>query len=108
MKTVSGAPDAKHVSTSFGVPHNLTMGMSMRQFTLLTNAFSKKVETHAAAVALHFTYYNFGRIHKTLSITPAMAAGLADHIWSYEEIAELADRKAGASRDYLVWTQHRA
>lgn len=62
----------------------------MRRFTRLTNAFSKKLENHAAAVALHFMYYNFGRIHKTLRITPAMAAGLADHVWSLEEIAKLA------------------
>ncbi len=66
------------------------MRMSVRRFTRLTNAFSKKLENHAAAVALHFMYYNFGRIHKTLRITPAMAAGLADHVWSLEEIAKLA------------------
>lgn len=67
------------------------MRMSMRRFTRLTNAFSKKVENHAAAVALHFIHYNFARIHKTLRITPAMAAGLADHVWSYAEIAALAN-----------------
>jgi hypothetical protein len=61
------------------------------RFTRLTNAFSKKVENHAAAVALHFIHYNFARIHKTLRITPAMAAGLSDHVWSYEEIAALAE-----------------
>jgi IS1 family transposase len=90
MKAISGAPDPKHVSTSFVERQNLTMRMSMRRFTRLTNAFSKKVENHAAAVALHFIHYNFARIHKTLRITPAMAAGLSDHVWSYEEIAALA------------------
>ena len=63
----------------------------MRRFTRLTNAFSKKVENHACAVALHAMYYNFGRIHKTLRITPAMAAGLTDHVWSLEEIVLLAN-----------------
>jgi hypothetical protein len=63
----------------------------MRRFTRLTNAFSKKVENHAAAVALHFIHYNFGRIHKTLRITPIMAAGISDHAWSYEGIAALAN-----------------
>jgi IS1 family transposase len=90
MKVVSGRPDPDHVSTSFVERQNLTMRMSMRRFTRLTNAFSKKVENHAAAVALHFIHYNFARIHKTLRITPAMAAGISDHIWSYEEIAALA------------------
>jgi hypothetical protein len=91
MKVVSGRPDPEHVSTSFVERQNLTMRMSMRRFTRLTNAFSKKVENHAAAVALHFIHYNFARIHKTLRITPAMAAGLSDHVWNYEEIAALAE-----------------
>jgi hypothetical protein len=65
------------------------MRMSMRRFTRLTNGFSKKIENHAHAVALHFMYYNFGRIHKTLRVTPAMEAGIADHVWSLEEIAAL-------------------
>jgi hypothetical protein len=65
--------------------------MSMRRFTRLTNAFSKKVENHAAAVALHFIHYNFARIHKSLRIAPAMAAGVSGHVWSYEEIAAPAD-----------------
>ena len=89
MKTVLGNPDPAHVSTSYVERQNLTMRMSMRRSTRLTNAFSKKVENHAAAVALHFIHYNFARIHKTLRITPAMAAGLSDHVWSYEEIAML-------------------
>jgi hypothetical protein len=90
MKVVSGDPDPKHVSTSFVERQNLTMRMGMRRFTRLTNGFSKKIDNHAHMVALHFLYYNFGRVHKTLRVTPAMEAGLADHIWSLEEIAALA------------------
>lgn len=91
MKIVSGDPDPKHVSTSYVERQNLTMRMGMRRFTRITNAFSKKVENHAAMVAIHFMYYNFGRIHKTLRVTPAMAAGIADHVWSLEEIVLLAN-----------------
>jgi len=91
LKVVSGDPDPKHVSTSYVERQNLTMRMGMRRFTRLTNAFSKKVENHAAMVAIHFLYYNFGRIHKTLRVTPAMAAGLADHVWTLEEIVFLAN-----------------
>jgi IS1 family transposase len=87
--TVQGCPDARHVSTSYVERQNLTMRMSMRRFTRLTNGFSKKVENHAHAVALHFMHYNFGRIHKTLRVTPAMEAGIADHVWTLEEIATL-------------------
>lgn len=90
MKTVSGVPDPAHVSTSYVERQNLTMRMSMRRFTRLTNGFSKKVDNHGHAIALHFMHYNFARIHKTLRITPAMAAGIADHVWSCEEIAILA------------------
>ena len=90
MKTVIGNPDPKHVSTSFVERQNLTMRMGMRRFTRLTNGFSKKLENHAHMVALHFLYYNFGRVHKTLRVTPAMEAELADHIWGLEEIAGLA------------------
>jgi len=86
MKVVSGNPDPKHVSTSFVERQNLSMRMSIRRFTRLTNAFSKKVENHAAAVALWFMYYNFCRIHQTLRVTPAMEAGLTDHLWSVEEL----------------------
>lgn len=86
-----GRPDPKHISTSFVERQNLTMRMSMRRFTRLTNAFSKKVENHAHAVALHFMWYNFGRIHKTLRITPAMAAGVSDHVWSLEEVCGLLE-----------------
>jgi IS1 family transposase len=86
----SGNPDPEKISTSYVERQNLTMRMSMRRFTRLTNAFSKQVENHEHAVALHFMYYNFGRIHKSLRVTPAMAAGVTDHVWSLEEIAALA------------------
>jgi hypothetical protein len=86
---ISGHPDFQHVSTSFTERQNLTMRMSMRRFTRLTNAFSKKLQNHEAAVALHFMHYNFARIHQTLRCTPAMAAGVSDHVWSIEEIVGL-------------------
>jgi len=89
MKVVSGNPDPKHVSTSFVERQNLSMRMSIRRFTRLTNAFSKKVENHAAAVALWFLYYNFCRVHQTLRVTPAMEAGLSDHIWDLSELVRL-------------------
>lgn len=87
---ITGHPDPKHISTSYVERQNLTMRMNMRRFTRLTNAFSKKVENHVAMVAIHFMYYNFARIHKSLRVTPAMAAGITDHLWSLEEIALLA------------------
>ena len=93
MKTMSGAPDPKHVSTSFVERQNLTMRMSMRRFTRLTNGFSKKLENHGHAVALYFLHYNFCRVHKTLRVTPAMEAGIADHIWSMEELIGLLDER---------------
>jgi IS1 family transposase len=86
---ITGNPDPTYISTSYVERQNLTMRMGMRRFTRLTNAFSKKVENHAAAVSLHFMHYNFARIHKTLRVTPAMEAGVADHVWSPEEIVEL-------------------
>jgi IS1 family transposase len=86
---ISGMPDYAHISTSFTERQNLTMRMSMRRFTRLTNAFSKKVENHEAAVALHFMHYNFCRVHQTLRVTPAMEAGIADHVWSLEEMVGL-------------------
>ena len=88
---ICGSPNTKKVSTSIAERNNLTMRMSMRRFTRLTNGFSKKVENLEAAVALHFMYYNFARIHKTLRVTPAMEAGVSDHVWSLEEIAGLLD-----------------
>lgn len=85
-----GEPDEKHISTSYVERQNLTMRMGMRRFTRLTNGFSKKIQNLECAVALHFMHYNFGRIHKSLRVTPAMEAGIADHVWSLEEIAALA------------------
>lgn len=93
MKTVIGNPDPTHVSTSFVERQNLTMRVSTR----LTSAFSKKLDNQAPAVALHFLYYNFARIHKSLRVTPAMEAGIADHVWNLEEIAALPARLASAA-----------
>lgn len=90
-EVIRGEPDPKHISTSFVERQNLTMRMSMRRFTRLTNGFSKKLENHAAAVALHYMHYNFARIHKTLRVTPAIQAGLSDHVWSLGEIVALLD-----------------
>jgi hypothetical protein len=86
---ISGTPDFKHVSSSMAERQNLTMRMQMRRFTRLTNAFSKKIENHEAAIALHYMHYNFARVHQTLRVTPAMEAGITDHVWSLEEIVNL-------------------
>ena len=88
---VAGHPDPAHVSTSFVERQNLTMRMAMRRFTRLTNAFSKKLENMEAAVALHFMYYNFVRVHQTLRVTPAMEAGVATHPWEISDIIDLLD-----------------
>jgi IS1 family transposase len=88
---VFGKPDQDHVSTSFVERQNLNMRMHMRRFTRLTNAFSKKVENHALNVALFATYYNFVRIHKTLRVTPAMAAGVTDRLWEIGDIVALIE-----------------
>jgi IS1 family transposase len=89
---VAGNPDQKHISTSLVERQNLTMRMGMRRFTRLTNAFSKKAENHRAAVALHFAHYNFVRLHKSLRVTPAMAAGVSDRLWTLEELVEQTSR----------------
>jgi len=102
-RSVQGEPDPKHVSTSYAERHNLTMRMHMRRFTRLTNAFSKKVENHAHAVALHMMYYNFVRIHSTLRMTPAMAAGVSDRLWEIGDIVKLvedAERKPSKRGPY--------
>jgi len=100
---VAGNPDHKHISTSYSERLNLTVRMSDRRFTRLTNAFSKKLENHIASVHLHVFAYNFVRVHKALRMTPAMAAGLTDHIWGVEEIVTLLEAKeakeAQAARD---------
>jgi len=95
VHVIEGNPDPTLISTSYVERSNLTIRMTDRRFTRLPNGFSKKLENHAASVALHFMYYNFARPHKSLANqyprTPAMAAGLADHIWTCEEIAALLD-----------------
>lgn len=85
---IEGNPDLAHISTSYVERQNLTMRMSMRRFTRLTNAFSKKLDNHIHALALYFAFYNFCRVHKTLRMSPAMAAGITKTLWSLEDIAE--------------------
>lgn len=87
-KRITGNPDPKHVSTSFVERLNLSIRMGTRRFTRLSNAFSKKVENHAASVAIYFMHYNYCRVHQTLRVTPAMEAGLTDHIWTAAEMLE--------------------
>jgi len=94
---ITGDPDPAHVSTSYVERQNLNMRMGMRRFTRLTNAFSKKIENLAATVALYYTYYNFCRVHQTLKTTPAVKAGIADHVWSVDEIVALLDQQANAA-----------
>jgi IS1 family transposase len=88
---ISGTPDKKHISTSYVERQNLTMRMHMRRFTRLTNAFSKKLENHIAAISLHFMYYNFVRIHQTLRVSPAMAAGVTSRIWDVDDIVRVLE-----------------
>lgn len=95
---INGRPDKEHVSTSHVERQNLTMRMSMRRFTRLTNGFSKKIENHMHAISLHYMYYNFGRIHQTLRVTPAMEAGISDHVWTLEEIAGLVPEEEPKKR----------
>ena len=95
---VCGSPELRDVSTSHVERANLTMRMGMRRFTRLTNGFSKKIENHMHAVSLHFMFYNFGRVHKTLRVTPAMQAGIAAHVWSIEEICNLVPEPVAAKR----------
>ncbi|SRR5258708_3446485 len=90
-EVIKGSPNPRHISTSFVERQNLTMRMSMRRFTRPTNAFSKKAENHAHAVALHYVHYNFCRVHQTLRVTPAMQAGLSDSVWSLETLVGLLD-----------------
>jgi IS1 family transposase len=92
VKTISGEPNPKHISTSYVERQNLTMRMQMRRFTRLTNAFSKKIEMHEHAVALHFMQYNFVRVHQTLKVTPAMAAGVTSKLWEIADVVALLPR----------------
>lgn len=91
-----GNPDKDHISTNYVERQNLTMRMSMRRFTRLTNSFSKKVEIHMYSISLHFMYYNFCRIHKTLEVTPAMEAGIAESVYDLDFIVELIGEAAPA------------
>jgi IS1 family transposase len=90
-RKITGNPDAKHISTSYAERANLTMRMHMRRFTRLTNAFSKKMENHAATIALHSMFYNFVRTHQTLKVTPAMAAGVTDRLWEISDVVQVLE-----------------
>ncbi len=93
QKPITGNPDRKHINTSYVERQNLTMRMGMRRFTRLTNGFSKKIENHVAAISLHFMHYNFVRIHQTLRVTPAMAAGVTDRAWEVADIVKLVEQR---------------
>ncbi len=99
QQAITGQPDPRHISTSFAERQNLSVRMGLRRFTRLTNAFSKKVDNLKAAVALYYMHYNFARIHQTLRVTPAMEAGVTDHVWSIEEIVGLLDWAAAQPPD---------
>ncbi len=103
--TVEGKPNKAHISTSYVERQNLTMRMSMRRFTRLTNAFSKKAENHAHMVALYTTWYNFIRIHKTLKCSPAMAAKVSTTLWSMEDVVALIDARAAKPVRPAVYKQ---
>lgn len=98
VEVKQGDPDPEHINTSYVERQNLTMRMNMRRFTRLTNAFSKKVENHAHAIALHFFSYNLCRIHGGLRVTPAMAAGVTDRVWDLEDLIDLLEEKEEAAR----------
>ena len=91
-RAVTGNPDSQHISTSFVARHNLTIRMQMRRYTRLTNGFPKKLSNHVAAFSLFVMYYNFGRVHQTLRVTPAMEAGVSDHVWTIEEMVGLLEK----------------
>ena len=97
-QAVTGRPDKKHISTSFAERQNLTMRMSVRRFTSLTNAFSKKVENHVYALAIYFMHYNFVRIHQTIECSPAMAAGITDTLWQLTDIVRVVDEWEAAQK----------
>lgn len=93
-KVMSGNPNPHHISTSYVERQNLTMRMSMRRFTRLTNGFSKKLANHEHMLAIYFMYYNFCRVHQSLRVTPSMEAGLSDHVWMLEELVKLMEPKS--------------
>lgn len=97
-KEITGRPDVRSISTSYVERQNLTMRMNMRRFTRLTNGFSKKVQNHMAAVSLYFMHYNFVRVHKTLRVTPAMAAGVTNKLWTLEDVLDLVDQRRANGR----------
>ena len=97
VREIQGDPDPKRISTSYIERQNLTMRMSMRRYTRLTNGFSKKLENHAAATAIHFMYYNFARIHRTIRMSPAMKAGVTDRLWSIRDIVGLLEEREAAA-----------
>jgi IS1 family transposase len=99
---ITGRPDRKHISTSYVERQNLTMRMSMRRFTRLTNGFSKKLANHHHAQALYFLFYNFARVHKTLRMSPAMAAGIETRLWSMEDIVALFDGREAMKTGALL------
>jgi IS1 family transposase len=100
VQVIQGSPDPDKLSTSYVERQNLTMRIGMRRFTRMTNGFSKKLENLVWAVSLHFMHYNFARVHATLKTTPAVAAGVDDHVWSLREIAELLEGPAIKSRSF--------
>jgi IS1 family transposase len=97
LAVITGTPDSRHISTSYVERQNLTIRMGMRRFTRLTNAFSKKLDNLKHAVALHFMHYNYCRVHSTLRVTPAMEAGLANHVWTLEELVGLMESRTEAA-----------
>ena len=107
-EAITGRPEKKHVSTSYVERQNLTMRMHMRRFTRLTNGFSKKFENHMHMVALYTVWYNFVRIHKTLKVTPAMAAGPSPTLWSMEDVVSLIDAAAPAVAKRGPYRKHSA
>jgi len=105
-RVITGQPDEKYISTSYVERQNLTMRMHIRRFTRLTNGFSKKLENHAYAVALHFMYYNFVRIHSNLRTSPAMAAGITDKLWEIDDIVSLIEAKE-KQIELKLWKHHK-
>lgn len=97
-EAITGNPDMAHVSTSHVERHNLTMRMSMKRFARLGNAFSKKIDNHVHALSLYFVFYNFTRVHKAHRMSPAMAAGVIDRLWSMEDVVGLLDARAPLPR----------